>query len=528
MDTYENPNHIPQPEPKFPEPFSPASDMEESAQTATLTEESFGTVTLTEEPTPVEPVIPRPVVAEPAAPQPAAYRGAGAGRKESPYANSPYILQHQPPEEPVSRPEPQKPQKTKARHNPGLFRKILAAVLVLALMASSCWVTATLVNMRWDNALYETEKDFHRQIEALQQQIDSAAGNNSTFVGSSVAPGEAMTPAQVYVQSVNSVVAISTTVKATGAFGVQEGTSAGSGFILTSDGYVVTNYHVVEGASAVHVITHNGTEYPATVVGYDSANDVAVLKVEAQDLPAVTIGSSNNMIIGDMVVAIGNPLGELASTQTVGYVSGIGREVSTDGLTSIRMIQTDAAINPGNSGGPLFNMKGEVIGITTAKYSGTTASGASIEGIGFAIPIDDAMGMLSDLMDYGYITGAYLGVSVRNTDPSATAMFGLPNGAQVLEVVEGVSAHRAGVQVNDIIIALGEYEVTNVTTLTRALRNFKAGDTTTITVVRGGAEKVLNITLDEKPRDLTSATTPEESMPNEGSYEEWRKYFFGE
>ena len=534
MDTYENPNPIPQPlSPLTPveEPLETVTLLDESLETATLMEESFDTATLVEEPAPAEPVIPQsaaePVYSQPEAPQPAAYRGAGAGRKESPYANSPYVMQHQPQPEPITPPKAPKPKK--AKKHPGAFRKVLAAVLVLALMIGSSCVTAALVNMRWDDRMYDTEQYFSRQIADLQKQIDSAAGQNPGYVVGSVAPGEGMTPAQIYAQSVNSVVAISTTVKATGAFGqVTEGTSAGSGFILTANGYVVTNYHVVEGASSVHVITHDGTDYPATLVGYDSANDVAVLKVEAQGLPAVTVGSSNNMIIGDMVVAIGNPLGELASTQTVGYVSGIGREVSTDGLTSIRMIQTDAAINPGNSGGPLFNTRGEVIGITTAKYSGTTASGASIEGIGFAIPIDDVMGMINDLVDYGYVTGAYLGVSVSNTDPSATAMFGLPNGAQVLEVVSGVSAHRAGVQVNDIIIALGEYEVTNVTTLTRALRNFKAGDTTTITVVRGGAEKVLTITLDEKPRDLTSPTTPAESMPDEGSYEEWRKYFFGE
>ena len=507
MDTYENEEFTSQPEPIPSEPQAADAPVEE---------------TIPEEPAAAVPA------SESEMTDSAAYRGVGAGRKESPYANSPYVMHHAP--EAAAPTPPKQPKQPKQKKKPSIFwKRFTAAVLVLALMAGSCCITAALVNMRWDNALYETEKAFSDRISQLEQQLASAQNKTNAFSGSSVAPGEALTPAQVYAQSVDSVVAISTVVQSNYFGQVTEGTSAGSGFILTSDGYVVTNYHVVEGASKVFVITHNGTEYAATVIGYDSSNDVALLKVDATGLPAVTIGSSTDMIIGDMVVAIGNPLGELASTQTVGYVSGIGREVSTDGLTSIRMIQTDAAINPGNSGGPLFNMRGEVIGITTAKYSGTTSSGASIEGIGFAIPIDDVMSMLQDLMDYGYVTGAYLGVSVRNTDPEVTSMYGLPNGAQVLEVVEGISAHRAGVQVNDIIVALGDYEVTNVTTLTRALRNFRPGDTTTITVFRNGAEKVLTITLDEKPRDLTSAAIPEdEAMPNEGDYEEWFKYFFGD
>ena len=470
-----------------------------------------------EEPAPVE----EPVVVE----EPVPYKPV---RKVSPYADSPYVMNHAPVAEPVRVP-PKKVSRPKKEKKP-FWKPFLSVILVLALVAGSCCATAALVNMRWDARMYETEKYFAAQISDLQQQIDSAASKHSGLIGSSVSPLEAMSPAQVYASCVDSVVAISTTVQANYYGQITEGTSAGSGFILTADGYVVTNYHVVEGATSVQVITHKGQEHEAKIIGYDATNDVALLKVDNVQFSPVTLGSSNDLIIGDMVVAIGNPLGELASTQTVGYVSGIGREVSTDSLTTIRMIQTDAAINPGNSGGPLFNMRGEVIGITTAKYSGTTSSGASIEGIGFAIPIDDVLGMISDLMDYGYVTGAYLGVSVRNTDPSVTSMYGLPDGAQVLEVVEGVSAHRAGVQINDIIVALGEYKVTNVTTLTRALRNFKAGDETTITVFRNGMERVLPITLDEKPRDMTTATTPEptESMPSEGSYEEWFDFFFGE
>ena len=474
------------------------------------------------EDTPEESVIvEEPVIVEEAVP----YKPT---RKVSPYADSPYVMNHAPVTEPIRVP-PKKVSRPKKEKKP-FWKGVLSVILVLALVAGSCCATAALVNMRWDERMYETEKYFSNQIQDLQNQIDSATSKNAGLSGGSVSPLEALSPAQVYASCVDSVVAISTTVQSSYFGQVTEGSSAGSGFILTADGYVVTNYHVVEGATSVQVITHNGKEHDAKIIGYDSTNDVALLKVDNVQFVPVSLGSSADLIIGDMVVAIGNPLGQLASTQTVGYISGIGREVSTDSLTTIRMIQTDAAINPGNSGGPLFNMRGEVIGITTAKYSGTTSSGASIEGIGFAIPIDDVIGMITDLMDYGYVTGAYLGVSVRNTDSSVTSMYGLPDGAQVLEVVPGVSAHRAGVQVNDIIVALGDYEVTNVTTLTRALRNFKAGDVTTITVFRNGMERVLPITLDEKPRDMTAATTPEttEPMPSEGDYEEWYKFFFGE
>jgi serine protease Do len=225
---------------------------------------------------------------------------------------------------------------------------------------------------------------------------------------------------------------------------------------------------------------------------------VALLKVEATGLQAVTLGSSNALIVGDQVAAIGNPLGELTSTLTVGYISAKERDVNTEGF-AINMLQTDAAINSGNSGGPLFNMKGEVIGITTAKYSGTSSSGASIEGVGFAIPIDDVIGMLSDLMNYGFITGAYLGVMVSDMDPTAANYYGLPVGAYVQEATEGYAAFKAGVMEKDIIVELGGIKVSTVNDLTRALRSFKAGDETTIVVYRSGREMTLNITLDAKP-----------------------------
>ena len=475
------------------------------------------------------------------------YHGAGTGRKESPYANSPYVMNHQPAEprftyqqEPAYQYEPQqeapkpKKQKKEKKQKSGIGRKILAAVLVVALVAGSCGATALLVNNHWENKTQKMTAAFNKSIQDLQKQINSTAAAAVPTPGNTVASGDLLTPSQVYAANVNSVVSITCTVQSGSYYGgVTQGTSSGSGFILTEDGYVITNWHVVDGASDVSVGTYDGTEYPATVIGTYEDNDIAVLKVDASGLPAVTIGSSDDLIIGDMVVAIGNALGTLASTQTVGYVSGKDRDVTTDG-SIISMIQTDAAINSGNSGGPLFNMYGQVVGITTAKYTGTSGSGATIEGIGFAIPIDDVMGIISDLIDFGYVTGAYMGIKVSNTDEESAAMFGLPVGAYVQSVEDGGSADRAGIQPKDIIIDLGGYEVKGITTLTRALRNFKSGDTTTVTVIRSGAQMELEITLDEKPQATaeTAPTMPEstEGMPSQGDPNEWFDYynrFFG-
>ncbi|MGM9550303.1 MAG: S1C family serine protease [Faecousia sp.] len=463
-------------------------------------------------------------------PESGAYHAAGTGRKESPYANSPYVTgqyqQYQYQYQPQTQP-PEKPQKEKKHHKPMMWRGIVAGVLVVALVASGCLITAASVNRKWEQRSDQITLQLSQEIDDLRKQIGSTVPSGGSSIPLPAADGSAMTPAQLYQSNVNSVVAISCTMKTTVYGQTAQGTSSGSGFILTEDGYVITNYHVVQNATEIAVTTHGGDEYAAEVKGYDATNDVAVLKVEAKGLPAATIGSSSSLSIGDMVVAIGNPLGRLAATETVGYVSGINREVTTDN-TVISMLQTDAAINPGNSGGPLFNMYGEVIGITTAKYSGTTTSGASIEGIGFAIPIDDVMGIISDLIDYGYVTGAYMGITVKDNDKEAAAQFGLPtDGAYVVEVTRGSSADKAGIQPKDLIVAVGEYKVGSRTELTRALRNYKAGDTAAVTVVRSGKELTLTITFDEKPHDTAAETTPQEdaSMPSEGNYEDWYEYF---
>lgn len=413
------------------------------------------------------------------------------------------------------------PKKAKKSRGKGFFKGLLWLVVIGAMVGGGCFLTARQLNRYYNTQI----RELHEQIGILGSELieQKEAASNPDIIRIPANKGDTMTPAQVYAANVNSVVAVSCTVR-TSMFGrVTEGTSTGSGFIVSEDGYVVTNYHVVENASSIRVITNDGSEYTATLVGKDAANDVAVLKAEAEGLAPVELGDSNSLFIGDMVVAIGNPLGTLSATQTVGYISGKDRRVTTDN-TVINMLQTDAAINSGNSGGPLFNMYGQVVGITSAKYSGTTSSGASIEGISFAIPIDDVKSIITDLKDFGYVNSGYLGVMVQNMDSGSAAMYNLPNGAYVSSVTEGSCAERAGIQAKDIITKLGDTQITSINDLTRALRSYKAGDETTVTVVRAGQEIVLNVTLDEKPRE-EDQTPSQEGMPSEGSYDEWFDYF---
>ena len=443
-----------------------------------------------------------------------------------PFADSPFVMNHNTAEtdnsaHPHHGSEPVKAKKPKGN----VGRRILAAVLTIALVAGSCGITAFCVNQRWERETAEIVKSMDDKLGALEKTIQTQ--EEDVYPAATVNKTGGLTIGQVYSQNVSSVVAISNQGITTNVYGqVSETASSGSGFIVTEDGYVVTNYHVVKDANKLTVITSDSSEYDANLVGYDSNNDLAVLKIEAEGLQPVKLGSSDLLAVGDQVVAIGNPLGELTSTLTAGYISAKDRGVSTGGA-AINMLQTDAAINSGNSGGPLFNMQGEVVGITTAKYSGATSSGAYIEGIGFAIPIDDVVGMINDLTQLGYITGAYLGVMVSDMDSDTANRYGLPMGAYVQEVTSGNCAEAAGVLSKDIITGLGSYEVKSVSDLTRALRHFKGGEVTTITVYRGGSEVELTVTLDEKPRDTGSAqaTLPQNEMPSEGDYGEWYEFF---
>ncbi len=440
-------------------------------------------------------------------PQQTCYHGAGVGQREAPFANGPYATYYgyrqpvypqqpwQPYDQQPAAPQPVKPKKRKKGGK--VWRAILCSVLTAVLVVAGCGVTANICNSYWKEQNALILQNMQDKVNALQQQLDDKLLGVES--GGTLTPGSTLTAAQIYEQNAKSVVAITCTVRGTNSYGqVVEGQSSGTGFIITEDGYIVTNHHVIEGATKINVTLSDGFTYAAVLVGSNDTNDVALLKANATGLRPVKLGSSRAMQVGDQVVAIGNALGELSSSLTVGYVSGIDRDITTDG-TVINMIQTDAAINSGNSGGPLFNAKGEVIGITTAKYSGTTSSGASIEGISFAIPMDDVIDMIEDLRDFGYIKSAYLGVMVQEVDPEVAETYNFPQGVYVKEVTAGACAEKAGVQAKDIIIELGGYKVRTLNDLSRALRALEPGETVTIMVWRSGQQLILDITLDSKP-----------------------------
>ncbi|MDY4104914.1 MAG: trypsin-like peptidase domain-containing protein [Oscillospiraceae bacterium] len=339
-----------------------------------------------------------------------------------------------------------------------------------------------------------------------------------------------MTPAEVYAQNVNSTVGITTSVT-TNFWGYQTTAAvSGSGFILTEDGYILTNFHVIEDSNSVTVTAYDGTTYDATVVGYDESNDIAVLKVEAEGLTPVVLGDSDDLNVGDTVVAIGNPLGELTFSLTSGVVSALDREVTMSSGVTMDLIQTDCAINSGNSGGALFNLYGEVIGITNAKYSGSGSSGqASIDNIGFAIPINSVRNIVESIIENGYIVKPYIGVSV--TDVSAeTQSYGLPQGAAVKEVTEGSPAEQAGLQVNDIITRVGDTEITCSDDLVSLVKECQAGDELVMQVYRSGETLELTVTVAEKQQSALEVDdeSQKSAQSNSQMINPWQFFFGGQ
>lgn len=269
-------------------------------------------------------------------------------------------------------------------------------------------------------------------------------------------------------------------------------TSEGSGIIATSDGYIITNAHVVDGASTIKVILSNGTKYEAKLIGSDSVTDLAVIKISATGLTAAEFGSSDDLKVADTVMAIGNPGGmEFNSSVTVGYVSALNREItnSETGYT-MKCIQTDAAINPGNSGGALVNMKGQVVGINSSKIVAT-----GYEGLGFAIPINTAQPILSQLEQYGYVKDrAVLGISGQFVDSMTARFYGLTTGFYVYSITSDYVT-AAGIQKGDIITNIDDTSVTAESTITAAVANKKPGETVTLTVYRSSTGKTFTATV---------------------------------
>lgn len=432
--------------------------------------------------------------------------------------------------EPIEEPQEQpsqpvyptyEPRRRKKDHKTG---KLIALVLAVALVASigGSLLTAAIGALAGEPSETVVQEPEQRQdapaFERVEHELPAQLNTNDT--------GKSLTPVQVYELTVNSVVGINTQIT-TNAFGQEAvAASSGSGFILSEDGYIITNAHVVDGAASIEVALFNGDVFPAELVGADTSFDIAVLKMEGKGMPAVSVGDSDTLKVGEEVVAIGNPLGELTFTMTNGILSALDREINIDGNPQ-SMLQTNAAINSGNSGGPLFDMDGNVIGVTSAKYSGSTVTGTTIEGLGFAIPINDALKVAYDLVEYGYVKGqAYLGVTVQTLDSSTASYYGLPVGPRVEDIVSGGCAEKAGIQVGDIIVCFNGEDVENNAGLLSALKRVKAGDSVEVTLFRAGAEVNVTVVLDEKPsQDVLDAQVSQYQQQQQQEQESEEYYY---
>lgn len=323
--------------------------------------------------------------------------------------------------------------------------------------------------------------------------ITKTSNSGTTTTASSTS--KANSTSEIVKKTADSVVEISTESVVTGSFAqqyVQQG--AGSGVIISQDGYILTNNHVINGANSVKVRLRDGTEYDATIIGSDSDNDIALLKVSATGLSPATFGDSNSLAVGDYVVAIGNPLGELGGTVTDGIISALARKVTIED-TQMTLLQTNAQVNPGNSGGGLFNANGELVGIVNAKQSAT-----EVEGIAFAIPINNVLDILSDLKEYGYVTGKVdLGIDFTDITSDETAFYYGVNqtGCYVLSVDSGSNAEKAGVTRGDLVTKVNDTDVSSSSDITNALEKAEVGDTVTFTVSRRGTSKTISFVLEE-------------------------------
>ena len=328
-------------------------------------------------------------------------------------------------------------------------------------------------------------------VSAPQQLPSDDLAAVSTAASSS---SGSMTVAEIAAACADSVVEIVTESVSTNQFLQQYVTEgAGSGVIISEDGYIITNNHVIEDASRITVTTRSGEEYEATLIGTDSQTDVAVIKIEAEGLNAATFGDSDSLVVGQTAVAIGNPLGELGGTVSDGIISALSREITIEDET-MTLLQTNAAINPGNSGGGLFDDQGHLIGIVNAKSSGT-----GIEGIGFAIPINTAKAIAMDLIENGVVTGRIemgLGLVVVN-DYQTAMQYGVSRAGVYVASVTGTAAEAAGFQQGDLITAVDGTEVSSVSEIKAILREHNVGDQITVSVIRGNRTGDLTLTLQQ-------------------------------
>ena len=401
-------------------------------------------------------------------------------------------------------PVPEAPQSTPPKKsNHRMTKRIVACVLCGALLIGGSFGAGWFIKDHLLNQKDETS------IMVSQRELPEVTQVN-------VNGSDKLTYTEIYNANVDSCVSINASSTSYNFFMQPvETANSGSGFIITEDGYIVTNYHVISGCNSVSVTLDDGTTYDAKLVGGDEDYDIAVLKVDPGDtkLQPVVLGTSGSLQVGDEIVAIGNPLGKLTFSMSEGIVSCVNREINVDG-TPFNMIQITAAINGGNSGGPLFNIYGEVVGIVSAKYS-TSSSGNAVEGLGGAIPMDDVLSMIEDIMESGQVTTRpYLGISAYyDSQPQVS---GVSAGVYVESVEAGGPAEKAGLQAGDVITMIGSSIISNRDDITSLSKTYKAGDTVTITYVRNGEVATTELTFGSTT-DANTTSSQTTTQPDTGN-----------
>ena len=396
-----------------------------------------------------------------------------------------------PPVHPVQPQDAQPPKKKKKFNGKRVARSAVALVLAAAMGFAGGFVGAKFGG---------SGKVVIQQV-APSSTADSASGSDSSITAAS-SSGSSLTTEQVADLVSPSVVVITTEQVVYSQWSWygqnQVESGAGSGVTISSDGYILTCAHVVDGASTI-TVTIGDKDYTATLVGEDTTSDIAVIKIDADGLTPATVGNSDSLKVGQSVMAVGNPLGELGGTVTGGMISALNRSVTIQGSSSVNtmsLIQMDASVSPGNSGGGLFNMNGELVGIVNAKSSSSDA-----EGLGFAIPINDAIKVAQELLENGYVTGRpYLGITyLAVTDAQTASQLGVnAYGVYVVEVVKGGPAEKAGLQAGDRIVSVDGTEIASKDDLGTLMQKHAAGDTLSITIARDGQMQTVNVTLGEK------------------------------
>ena len=394
-----------------------------------------------------------------------------------------------------------KPYKEKRRSH---FKAYISIVLVTTILSSAI-VGGTLYK-GFSSKIAEQNAEIKKlsSLTTLQQSTSTATSSTGASSASNTSSG--YTVADIAKKVGPSVVGIRMTVTNSSQNNIyqffggnSDAVSEGSGIIISKDGYIMTNYHVVEYAdpknssytgTILEAFLSDGKQAKAKFIGGDSENDIAVIKVDLTGLTAAELGDSSKLLVGEQVVAIGNPLGmDFAGSVTTGIVSALNREVQTDGKV-LNLIQTDAAINAGNSGGALLNPSGQVIGINTAKISET--------GVGFAIPINDAKPIAEELIAYGYVKGRpMIGIQGQDVTDVISQQYNLPVGVYVYSVVSGSGADKAGIKRGDIIVSMAGKEVKTMSELNSVKKNYKAGDTVDVVASRNGSKLNLKLTFSE-------------------------------